>query len=821
MLHERGCTRVVVTDARARDDAQVSFFEGEGRVRALARSFDWGRTPVGPFSTWSASLRMAVRLCLECGTPMALWMGEDLTLIPNEAYVGVLRERFPSALGRSLREIWPEYWRDAERAFRSVLAGHSVRVDEARFTIVRDGRQAETFFAYSLSPLRDVCGRVIGVFNVMEETTPLVRARAEWERHYRFLFDRIQEGFCVLEPVVDAHGTTRDHHFLETNSSFHRLTGIESDEGRTARELLPELQPLWDEVVPRVTETGELSRIETSVPRLGRWLEVLAFRIEDEPPRLALLFNDITARKESENALRSAVARYEEQVRLFESVTATTPDFVYVYDREGHFVYVNRSLLEVWGMECKEALGKTCLEIGYEQWHHDLHMRDIAQVIETKRPMKGEVEFKAPRTGVPGVYEYIFTPVIGSSGEVELIASITRDITAQKQNQRALEEANARLREADRQKDHFLAVLSHELRNPLTPIENALHLLDRAAPGSDQANRAKRVIERQVDQLSHLVNDLLDVTRITRGKIQLRRRRIELNQLVSRTVDDHRALYEAAGIALELKLEARPIVINADWRRIAQILGNLLQNSAKFTKPGGRVTVTASSDAASGEAQLQVADTGSGIPPALLSRLFQPFMQADETLDRSQGGLGLGLALVRGLVEEHGGTIEAKSAGVGCGSEFVIRLPLASGTPAALDEGLEPAPTRPQRVLVIEDNVDSAETLKEVLQLQGHEVLVAYDGPSGVSLARRSHPDVTLCDIGLPGMDGYEVARAFRADPALRRVRLVALSGYALPRDLRRAAEAGFERHLAKPASLEQLQALLAEAPGGDAGPLR
>lgn len=799
-------------DARgdAREDAQLSFFDGKGQVRALARSIDWGRTPLGPVSRWSPSLRLAARLCLECGTPMALWIGEDLALIHNDAYVGILRGRFPSALGRSLWEIWPEYRGASEAAFQSVLAGQSVRVDEARFTVLRDGRESDVFFAYSLSPLRDVNGRVIGVFNVMEETTPLVLARAEWERHYRTLFDRIQEGFCVLQPIADAYGTTYDYRFLETNTSFLRLTGVESDDSRTARELLPELGELWDDVVPRVTETGAPLRFEGSVPRVGRWLEVLAFCVEDEPPRLALLFNDISPRKSSEHALRSAVARYEEQVRLFDSVTATTPDFVYVYDREGHFVYANPSLLEVWGMKREAALGKTCLEIGYERWHHDLHMRDIARVIETKRPIKGEVEFKAPRTGLPGVYEYIFTPVIGSSGEVELIASITRDITAQKQNQRALEEANSRLREADRQKNKFLAVLSHELRNPLTPIKNAIHLLDRAAPGSEQAQRAKQVIDRQIDQLSHLVNDLLDVTRITRGKIQLQRRRIELNQVVSRTVEDHRALYEAAGIALDLNLEGRPIVVDADGSRLEQILSNLLQNSAKFTKPGGRVTVTVATDVAAAEAVLRVADTGSGISPALLSRLFQPFMQADETLDRSQGGLGLGLALVRGLVEQHGGKIEATSAGVGCGSEFVVRLPLASGAPEEIDQHLEPTSSRPQRVLVIEDNVDSAETLKEVLELQGHEVLVAYDGPSGVSLARKSHPDIALCDIGLPGMDGYEVARAFRADQGLRDVRLVALSGYALPRDLRRAAEAGFEQHLAKPASLEQLQALLA-----------
>jgi PAS domain S-box-containing protein len=517
----------------------------------------------------------------------------------------------------------------------------------------------------------------------------------------------------------------------------------------------------------------------------------------------------VTDRKQADLELRKVISRYEEQVRLFESVTSTTPDFVYVFNRDGRFVYANRRLLEVWGVPFADALGKTCRELGYDQWHHDMHMREIAQVIATKRPIKGEVPFQAPLTGIFGIYEYIFTPVLGSTGEVELIAGTTRDVTDRKRMEDELRAIKEQLEEADRRKDHFLAVLSHELRNPLAPIKNSLYILDRAVPGGDQARRAKDVVARQVDQLSHLVDDLLDVTRITRGKIQLQRRRLELNELVRRTIEDHRALFETAGVRLELTPALQPVFIDGDWSRIAQVVSNLLQNSAKFTPRDGHVWVSVARETEARQAAIRVADTGAGMSQHLLSRLFQPFMQADETLDRSKGGLGLGLALVRGIVELHGGSIHATSPGPNRGSEFVVRLPLDVSAPAETAPPCGPVEAPRHRVLIIEDNADAAESLQGVLELQGHAVFVAHDGVAGLELAREVQPDIVLCDIGLPGMDGYEVARALRSDERLRTMRVVALSGYAQPEDLRRAAQAGFDAHLAKPPSLDKLEAVL------------
>ena len=369
-------------------------------------------------------------------------------------------------------------------------------------------------------------------------------------------------------------------------------------------------------------------------------------------------------------------------------------------------------------------------------------------------------------------------------------------------------EARVSLEEADRSKNQFLAVLSHELRNPLAPIKNSLYILDRAAPGGEHARRAQQVIDRQVTQLSNLVNDLLDVTRITRNKIQLQKERLELNDVVRRTIEDNRSFFEKAQVRLDFAPAPELLHVHADGTRLAQIVSNLLQNAAKFTTAGGNTRVTVAAEGK--QATVRVADDGVGIAPETVARLFQPFMQADHSLDRSKGGLGLGLALVKGLVEHHGGSISAHSAGLGEGADFVVRLPLfemAERPEAKNASALEPHVRR--RVLIIEDNVDAADSLREALELCDHEVSIACDGPEGIAKARGLRPELVLCDIGLPGMDGYEVAHALRADESLKGIALVALSGYALPEDLQRAREAGFDSHLAKPPSIEQLQALL------------
>jgi two-component system CheB/CheR fusion protein len=391
------------------------------------------------------------------------------------------------------------------------------------------------------------------------------------------------------------------------------------------------------------------------------------------------------------------------------------------------------------------------------------------------------------------------------------LTGIAIDVTQYVQATEQLRQANERLLEADRQKDDFLAVLSHELRNPLMPIKHGLYVINRTPPDSEQARRAKVTMERQVDQITRLVNDLLDVSRISRGKVQLQRERFDLRQAVSRTLEDFRPLFAPRAIRVEEHGPDQPVWINGDSSRVAQVLGNLLHNAAKFTRDGGSISVTLAQQGA--QAVLRVDDDGAGIARELLERIFEPFIQAEQNLARSAGGLGLGLALVKGLVELHGGTVEAQSEGAGRGSHFTVRLPIDSAPVAEPRSRAKHPPRHTCRVLVIEDNVDNAETLSDVLKLDGHEVSVSYSGADGISKARSFNPDVVFCDIGLPGMNGYDVARAFRSDTALRGIALVALTGYGSADDREKAVTAGFNRHLIKPPMHEDIEVILSELP--------
>lgn len=371
--------------------------------------------------------------------------------------------------------------------------------------------------------------------------------------------------------------------------------------------------------------------------------------------------------------------------------------------------------------------------------------------------------------------------------------------------------AEEELREAARRKDEFLAALSHELRNPLTPIRNSVALLDCGNLSSEKARQARAIITRQVAHLSRIVEDLLDVTRIARGKVHLHRERIDLRDVARHAIDDYRADFEARRVGLGCRLGEEPFWVDGDRTRLSQVIGNLLANAAKFIADEDRVDVTLHREGS--KAVLRVCDTGPGFAPEVLGHLFEPFVQAPQSLDRAGGGLGLGLATVKGLVELHNGSVGVTRVQPGGrGAEIEIRLPLAAppeSVPAAADRGVPKC----RRVLVIEDNGDAAESLRALLEIRGQNVRVAFDGPTALVLAREFRPEIVLCDIGLPGMDGYAVARAMQADPALNRPYLVALTGYAQSEDAQRATDAGFAEHVAKPPSLETLEKVLSSAP--------
>ncbi len=412
-------------------------------------------------------------------------------------------------------------------------------------------------------------------------------------------------------------------------------------------------------------------------------------------------------------------------------------------------------------------------------------------------------------------FDFVYQPLFGGQGAVEGIAVVAYDVTELARARREAEVAN-------RAKDEFLAMLGHELRNPLAPISTALQLLKMR--GVEAAENERRVIERQVKHLVTLVDDLLDVSRLTRGKLQLEVNRIELSNVVSQAIETVAPMLDQRRHSLTVAVPTTGLAVDGDEHRLVQVVANLLGNAAKYTDPGGTIAIAGTRE--EGCAVLRIRDNGIGITPEMLSRIFDLFVQTPQALDRSHGGLGLGLALSRGLLALHQGTIEARSDGPGRGAEFTVRLPLPASSGALTaggSEAAEPVQTAAhgQRILIVDDNRDAALMLAAALSLQGHSVQCAYDSPQALAMAEKSPPEVAILDLGLPLMDGFELARRFGADPVLCRTKLVAVTGYGQKDDRRRTAEASFAAHFVKPVDLAQLAAAITDlaAPGRDSEP--
>ncbi len=474
-----------------------------------------------------------------------------------------------------------------------------------------------------------------------------------------------------------------------------------------------------------------------------------------------------------------------------------------LFDERGRpedFVYldVNGAFERLTGLH--DVVGKRVSEVipGIREAHPEL-LETYGRVVRTGQPERFEIDLRPLG---------IWLSVAVYSPHADHFVAVFDNITARKRAEAEVRAANAQLTEAGRRKDEFLGMLSHELRNPLAPIRNSVFILEHADANGEQARRARAVIKRQAEHLTRLVDDLLDVTRIARGKIELRRGRVDLAELVRRAADDHATLMRQRGIELAIDVSGEPLWAEGDSTRLAQVVGNLLHNAAKFTPHGGRVSLVL--EEVRGAAEIHVRDSGVGIEPGLLMRVFEPFVQGERTLARTDGGLGLGLALVKGVTELHGGSVRAASAGAGQGSEFVVRLPL-------VEVGVSGGAARPaaackdasRRVLVVDDNEDAAGTLAQLVEMFGHTAEVAYDGPSAIAKARAHPPDVIFCDIGLPEMSGYDVVRMLRGEEALRRTQIFAVSGYAQPEDRKRAVDAGFDGHIAKPSDPAEIERLL------------
>jgi PAS domain S-box-containing protein len=622
----------------------------------------------------------------------------------------------------------------------------------------------------------------------------------------------------VVDHVVDGIITINDRGIVTTfNPAAERIFGYAAREviGENVRMLMPEPdRSRHDGYLGSYLRTGEAKIIGIGREVLGRRKDGSSFPMDLAISEFRLganryftgIVRDITERKRAEDELRLAGERMR-------SVVNHVVDGIITIDERGGIESFNPAAEKLFGFARAEVVGRNVKMLMPEPYHaeHDAYISNYL------------------RSGVPKIIgigrEVVGQRKDGSTFPMELAVSefhigvrryftgIVRDITERKRLEQQLRERVQQLAEADRQKNEFLAMLSHELRNPLAPMRNALSLMKYAAADERAVVDARELMERQLHQLVRLVDDLLDVSRIIRGKVELRKERADLAGVIASAIETARPVIDAFGHELAVLLPDQPLEVEGDVVRLAQVVSNLLTNAARYSGKGGRINLDAWHEG--GEALISVRDYGVGIPPELLPRIFDLFVQGDHTLARSLGGLGIGLTLAKRLVEMHGGTVTATSAGAGTGSEFLVRLPLArqadrAGAQAAAPHTQVRARARARRVLVVDDNVDAAESIARLLRLAGHRVECSYDGESALEAAQQAAPDIVLLDIGLPGIDGYEVARRLRALPQFRSTALIALTGYGQKADRESSRQAGFDHHLTKPVDPERLEALIA-----------
>jgi PAS domain S-box-containing protein len=685
--------------------------------------------------------------------------------------------------------------------FARIADGLSSYTIEKRY-VRKDGRVVWAHTAVSL--IRDGSGRAERVVAVVEDVTERKRAEEalrERDERLRLALEAgrmgtwdwdIRTGQVAWSRNMEEVYGLRPGSFDGTIDGFRRLVHPEDGDRVEAA--------IADSIKTRAGYEAEF-RIVRPGGSVG-WMQGKGRIFADAdgiPARMIGVGMDITERKRAEQALRQSEQRF---ARFMQHL----PGLAWIKDSKGRYVYANDAAERAFARKREDLYGRTDDEVfppetAAQFRDHDRRALDTGagiQVIETLKHDDGIVHHSiVSKFPIPSP----------DDGEL-LVGGMAIDITDRL-------EMEAALKEADRRKDEFLATLAHELRNPLAPIRNALHLMRESAASGIGIEAERSMADRHVAHLARLVDDLMDVARINKGKVELRKRAIELAPIVAQAVDSACASFEVRRQQLSVSLPEEPIYLEADPTRLEQVLDNLLSNACKYTDSGGRITLIAGRRG--GEVEIRLADTGIGIPPEKLTNVFEMFTQVDHHSDRTQGGLGIGLGLVRSLVQMHGGSITARSEGVGRGSEFVVRLP-ALTTPAISG----PPPGRPtdardyrparHRVLVVDDNEDAARSLARLLvRFHGQDVRVAHDGPSALELAATFRPEVVILDIGMPGMDGYEVARRLRSHPELRWPRLVALTGWGQEGDRQRSREAGFDCHLVKPVDPEALRALLSE----------
>jgi PAS domain S-box-containing protein len=687
--------------------------------------------------------------------------------------------------------------------------------------------QKDGHFALSWHPLFGANGKVEGVITATMDITAQLQTEAQLRRseaHYRSLFDSIDEGFCVIEMIFDKHGQPVDYRFCEANPAFQQQTGLQDAVGKTMRELAPDHEQHWFDIYGKVAKTGEPIRFENEARALGSWYDVYAFRIDHlAGNQVAILFKNIMEQKRAEEALRLSRQQAQEAAYLaqaerhrLDAVLQAVPVGIVVSNAQGGIELSNAAHRELWGEPVRSTRSLDDFR-HYKGWWadgSDRHGQPLqAHDWPTARILRGEaashdtIEIESfDQPPVRRVLLVSGAPIQDNDGKIVGAVVAQKDVTVRVRAEEVLQQAN-------RQKDEFLAMLAHELRNPLAPIAAAGDLLEYGRLDEARVKQTSAIISRQVRHMTGLVDDLLDISRVTRGLVALDQTRLDAKRIVADAVEQVRPLIEARRHGLTVHTPPESAFLLGDQKRLVQVLTNLLTNAAKYTPEGGNIHLDM--EVVGNHVKMVVADNGIGMAPDLIERAFDLFTQAERTPDRAQGGLGIGLALVKSLVELHGGSITVESEGIGKGSRFTVCLPhVARSVDSAQPDHaweLATAPSRSLKVMIVDDNEDVAQMLAMLVETLGHEVVVEHSSELALARARLEKPQVCLLDIGLPNIDGNELARRLRAEPELKHSVLIAVTGYGQEHDRAHAREAGFNHHFVKPVDTNKLAQLLRE----------